>query len=103
MMDRVEAFINNQCTEEAVTRQLREFDDIYLVRVYNYVLLDFILCLIVMVIDFQLTYMFWKYIDEQKEDVKKMEDQNLIETEPIITDKQYTPIKHQELANETSP
>lgn len=50
-------FINNECSDEFTLSELSDFYNEYEIKVYNYVLLNFILCIITNVFDLFVTYL----------------------------------------------
>ncbi|CAD8112671.1 unnamed protein product [Paramecium primaurelia] len=57
MMDHFYDFINADCSDKFSLQEMSDFYNEYEIKVYNYVLLNFILCIITNVLDFYATYL----------------------------------------------
>jgi len=56
-MDHFYDFINADCSDKFSLQEMSDFYNMYEIKVYNYVLLNFILCIITNVLDFYATYL----------------------------------------------
>lgn len=65
MMNHFYDFINADCSDKFSLQEMSDFYNEYEIKVYNYVLLNFILCIITNVIDFYATYLMCR--DKHKE------------------------------------
>lgn len=57
MMDHFYDFINADCSDKFSLEEMTDFYHEYEIKVYNYVLLNFILCIITNVFDIYFTYL----------------------------------------------
>ncbi|CAD8102660.1 unnamed protein product [Paramecium sonneborni] len=77
MLNNLEAFINADCSDSLTLIEMTKFYNQYEIKVYNYVLLNFILCIITNLTDIYLTYLMCRDKHNQGIITMKKNQENL--------------------------
>ncbi|CAD8123366.1 unnamed protein product [Paramecium sonneborni] len=92
MMDHFYDFINADCSDKFSLEEMSDFYHKYEIKVYNYVLLNFILCIITNVFDFYVTYLMCR---------DKHKDGSYLKNSENSHQKNYTSTHPDEILNRT--
>ncbi|CAD8074055.1 unnamed protein product [Paramecium primaurelia] len=83
IMNHFQDFINADCSDTLTLKEMNNFNNEYKIKVYNYVLLNFILCIIINVTDIYLNYLMCR--DKHKKGIITMK-----KNQDLIYPKMYT-------------